>query len=623
MWSLVLLVLVALPACGASSAGARGANDPRVDAETGRAMLNYAPGVPWDHQHMKLEMTIADMREAKFLGVATVTSVCRLTQAGSIGFDARETMAFTRVVVNGKEAKFRHVGARLEVDLPDAMVERGAPVETRMEYVAENPQGAGVGLVWLTGGRRASDKDAEGGEADGAGRQPQVFSQGQANWNSFWFPCHDSPNDRLSSELVVLAPLGFEVISNGALVERAEGSGVKGKDGVELVRWHWRQEKPHPAYLVMLAIGKFAKVELALPGPPEDGGASMLGGALGRAGAAGAGSFAGSVPMRVLGPVGTQEQLRANFGRTGEMVRFFEALFDEPYPWEKYDQVIVRGFRWGGMENTSATILADYAGAGAPGEHDDLIAHELAHQWTGNLVTCAAWEHVWLNEGWATYAEWLWVEHTQGRAAYDKLVRDSMRKLLVLPLEPMPKGVAMVSGIFNEPDETFEKVEDPYVRGALVLHALRRRVGDEAFLRGVRLYIDRHKLTSVETVDLRRAMEDASGEPLERFIFEMAQRPGVPRLTVRVRTVEVTGAAEVTVVQRQEINSDNPAYEVMVPVRFSVRAVMGGREMPMQVTHLVRSDRREVEAKFTLSGAIDKVEVDPELSVLGEVEVDK
>jgi aminopeptidase N len=594
--------------------------DPRFDPQTGRSTLNFAPDAPFDHQHMTLEVTIPDMRDATINGIATIASLCRTTWTGQIAFDARETISVHRVTIDGRPTTFRHTGARLVIDIPgpngeSGEITRGGQLTTRIEYTAQNPQGAGVGLVWLTGAWRASGDDARAAH-------PQIFSQGQANWNSYWFPCHDFPSDRLSTEMVVLAPAGFDVVSNGALVERTAESGVKATDGTELVRWHWKQAKPHPAYLVMLAVGRFAKVDLPLPDAPADRGDAMLGGAIGRAGTPGPDAFTNALPMRVLGPPGTEPQLRANFARTGEMVRFFEAFFDEPYPWEKYDQIIVRGFRWGGMENTSATILADYAGSGGPGEHDDLIAHELAHQWTGNLVTCASWEHLWLNEGWATLAEWLWVEHTQGRAAYDRAIADALRKLTVLPLEPAPLGVPMVSAIYTEPDEAFEKPEDPYLRGGLVLHALRRRIGDEAFIRGTRLYIDRHKLAQVETGDLRRAMEEASGESLERFFHEMTKRPAFPRLSVKVRTVDVTGAAEVTVRQLQVINADNPAYEVVVPVRFTLKRLIGGREIPVMITHNIRSDTREHTERVELGGPIDKTEINPELSILGEVRVD-
>jgi len=611
--TLAALALVAssaaATACAAPAAAAL--TDPRLDADSGRALVTYAPGIPWDHQHMILELRIADMRAPKLDGVATITSTCRLTAAAVIAFDARETIAVTSVTVNQRPATFNHQNNRLTINLPDAPAPHNATITTRIVYTAENPQGNGVGLVWLTGARRGTDAD------DAPARNPQIFSQGQANWNSFWFPCHDFPNDRLSTELIVDAPEGFDVISNGKLLSQQTLTSTATTK--PLVRWHWKQDLPHPAYLVMLAVGKFAKADLALPPPPSDAGASILA-TLAASGTtiapAKPTSFITALPMRVYGPLGTEKTLATNFARTGAMVRFFEALFDEPYPWDKYDQIIVRGFRWGGMENTSATILAEYAATGALGDHDDLIVHEIAHQWIGNLITCASWEHLWLNEGWATFAEWLWVEHTQGRKAYNKAVTDAMRKLTILPLEPLPAGVPMVSKLYTEPDDTFEKAEDPYVRGGLVLHAIRRRLGDEAFFRGARLFIDRHRLTSVETDQFRIALEDASGEPLERLIDELAKRPAFPKLTVKLRRDNAKGEVEVTITQPQTINPSNPAYDLLVPVRITAA------NTNTITTFTIRTDRREATEILTFPGTIAKIEVDPDHAILGQIEID-
>ncbi|MBY0308694.1 MAG: M1 family metallopeptidase, partial [Phycisphaerales bacterium] len=440
-----------------------------------------------------------------------------------------------------------------------------------------------------------------------------VYSQGEADYNSYWFPCHDYPNDKLTTEITVTVDSAYDVVSNGRLVDKKpsapadpkrmtgdaapDGGPVASMPPAARTTWHWTQDKPHATYLVMLAVGKFDVVDVNEGRP--------------------------GVPMPVYGPRGTAETLRKNFKHTPDMVKHFEELFDEPYPWDKYAQVIVRNFRWGGMENTSATTLAEYAvGDGAEGEQDDLISHELCHQWFGDLITCRSWDHLWLNEGWATYGEWLWNGRRHGEDAYYRGARQALGILRLTATRSTPETPAVVSRFYHHPDDNFTKAEDPYKRGGFFIHMLRERLGDDVFWKGVRLYIDRNKFQSVETVDFRKAMEEVSGQSLERFFEQWLYRPGMPTLKVTTRYEDSSRKMTVTVEQTQTIDATRPAYALRLPVYCEFPAEEG-KDQPKGRWLYIDTDATSATETFDLPGKPNRVHIDPNATLLAKINEQK
>src|SRR5262249_34353741 len=270
---------------------------------------------------------------------------------------------------------------------------------------------------------------------------------------------------------------GFEVLSNGALLSRKENDN-------KTVTYHWKQEKSHSSYLVTLVVGQFDVVKEDWHG----------------------------LPVLYYVPKGRKPDVARTFGRTREMLTFFSKRFGIAYPWEKYAQVVVEQFSSGGMENTSATTLTDRAlldeRAFLDSSPDGLIAHELGHQWWGDLVTCRDWSHIWLNEGFATFSEVLWMEHDKGadEAAY-----------LLLQKARSARGGGKDRPIVDRRYTSAVSMFDAraYPKGAWVLHMLRRRLGDDAFWRAMRRYGTEHRLKSVETSDFRKTLERDTGFNLE------------------------------------------------------------------------------------------------------------
>lgn len=544
-------------------------SDPRL-GENGRSTAVWPVSPQFDHLHMTLRLDIPDMGRAQLSAQQTL----RLAALGR----ARDRI---RLDCAGPEVREVRLGRdRLPFTLRDGVLlidlprpaKPGEPFEVQIAYDLDFSKNRGNGLTYSAPVKSPSN-DSE--------KFPQIHSQGEAQWSSTWFPCHDFPNDRLTTELVVTVDDAYEVCSNGRLLSRKAA-----KDG--RATWHWLQDKPHVNYLVTLVVGKLAVVEMGGPDSARPG-----------------------LPMPVYTFLGTEDNARKTFAATPEMVAFFERKFDEPYPWDKYAQVIVRDFRWGGMENTSATTL--YAAAADGGDEDELIAHELAHQWFGDLITCRSWEHLWLNEGWASLCEALWAEHKagpdNGRREYLRSIRGFIGGQRASNRGTFPQAPAMASNRYNSPDDAIMKVDDVYAKGAMVLHMLRQRLGDEVFTAGARLYLDRFKYNQAETDDFRRCLEEVSGESLERFFREWVYRPGLPRLDIELDWDEASHQLKVQVAQTQTINADNPAYGFSFPLycRFEDGT---GRYVYVDV------DSRFTVASFELPGKPTGVSTDPNATVL-------
>ncbi len=355
------------------------------------------------------------------------------------------------------------------------------------------------------------------------GRPSQVWSQCQDEDARHWFPCHDKPHVKQTTELRVKVPKGWYALSNGALLSRETAA-----DGEV---FHWKQAKPHPSYLVTLVTGAFAQLD--------------------------GGSVAG-VPVSYLVPPGREEDGRRTFAETPAMIAHFSALTGVPFPWDKYAQIVVSDFIFGGMENTSATTMYEHilldARAALDISSDDLIAHELAHQWFGDYVTCRDWSHGWLNEGFATYFEHVERERRLGLDEYEYGLKGDLDAYLGEASARYQRPV--VCQDYEAPIDLFDR--HLYEKGGLILHLLRCELGDEVFWKGIRLYLARHAHSIVETRDLLRALEDASGRSLERFFDQWLFKAGHPHVEIKVE--HGAGSLLIEVKQTQKTSAEIPLF---------------------------------------------------------------
>lgn len=448
-----------------------------------------------DVEHLRLELTL-DLVKGSVKGTSTLT-VTPLRNAKAVVLDAvAMTIEGVRVGPAGEPAQ-RHAvettytGKTLRVPLEEPA---GGPLDVEISYSAT----PAAGLYFV--------------KADPAypGIGPEAWSQGEPEESRFWFPGHDYPNDRFTSELVVTVPRELAAVSNGSLVSDEPVDGG-------LHRVHYRMEQRHAGYLVSLVVAPLERV--ALEGHPR-------------------------VPVAVWAPPGRADDARATFGVTPRIVSYFEELTGIPYPYARYDQVLVHDFMWSGMENTTTTTLTVDALHGPilreESDADGLIAHELAHQWFGDLVTCSGWRHLWLNEGFASYMETLWLEHERGQAAGD-LDRLGGADWYFGSTNPR----ALNEPRFEHPDDLFDA--QTYAKGAAVLHMLRRTLGETAFVAGLRHYLAANRDGLVEENDLRRALETSSGRDLTEFFAEWVERPGHPKLRASWRWDNSQREVEITV----------------------------------------------------------------------------
>jgi aminopeptidase N len=452
-------------------------------------------------EHLALDLEV-DVARGRLRGTATLTLVSLVPALAEVELDARE-LAIKGVKLRGRRLRSRHADGRLLVRL-DRAYAAGEALTIAVTYAARPRTG-----FWFVRPDRAYPE-----------RLAQGWSQGQAEDSAFWFPVHDHPNDKFTTDIKVTADAALRTVANGRLVRRTR-RGAR-------TTWLWKLETPQPAYLVSLAVAPYVET---------------------RAKAAG-------VPLRFYAFAGQERAARRLYGRTGDMMKVFSRLFG-PYPWREYSQVVVSEFTWGGMENTGATTLTEKAlmdeRAAVDISYEGLVAHELAHQWWGDLVTCRGWHHNWLNESWATFSENLYneVAHGEDVAAWDRIQKTSQYLAQDLGQYRRP----IVTDRYGIPMDLFDR--HAYEKGSLVLTMLRDELGDEAFFRGAQLHLGRHAHGFADTHEFRRALEDASGRDLVWFFEQWVYQAGYPEIEARWRS-GASGEVELVLTQAQDTSATGP-----------------------------------------------------------------
>ncbi|MBX7197551.1 MAG: M1 family metallopeptidase, partial [Sandaracinaceae bacterium] len=424
------------------------------------------------------------------------------------------------VCVGDHGAAYRYDGRVLAVQVGTNGNAHAADLAVRIRYRATPRRG----LYFVTATPPLTRPDP-------AAAPTEVWSQGQDEDNRCWLPLADHPGERMTTEIVANVPKGWFALSNGTLVSHASDPARE--------TYRWRQSEPHAPYLITLACGRFDEAH----------------------------DKHGELPVDYYVPVGRAGDIARSLGRTPKMIALFEQRLGTKYPWAKYAQIVVHDFIFGGMENTSATTLYDRAlldeRAAIDVDMDSLVAHELAHQWFGDLVTCRDWSHAWLNEGFATYCEHLWREHESGEDEYLLGLEHDQDVYLDEDRDRYRRPI--VTNVWSKPIDIFDR--HLYQKGGLVLHTLRRHLGDDAFFRGLAHYLAVMRGKSAETRDLHRALEEATGRSLEAFFDQWIARAGHVALEVSSEHDTSSGLLKLTLAQTQA-RSDTPTslFAFSVPV---------------------------------------------------------
>ena len=364
-----------------------------------------------------------------------------------------------------------------------------------------------------------------------ANKPTQIWTQGETDFSSCWFPTLDHPNQKTTQEIKLTVDEKYKTLSNGIL----DFSTING-DGTRTD--YWSQNKAHSPYLFMIAIGEFTITKEEWRGK--------------------------EVSYYLEEEYANDAKLI--FGNTPEMLEFYSNILGVEFPWDKYSQVVVRDFVSGAMENTSATLhgsfvqnhkreLLDY-------NPDGIIAHELFHQWFGDLVSCESWSNLPLNESFATYGEFLWSEHKNGVDESSYLLQEKLNSYL---RESNYKQVDWVRFRYNETDEVFDG--HSYAKGSRILHMLRALMGDEAFFTSLKLYLTRYAHQSAEMHQLRLCFEETTGEDWNWFFNQWAYASGHPNL---VFTHDYDSVTQTYTVEINQIRNDKNSIIYKLPIKIDV-----------------------------------------------------
>lgn len=509
LW-LALLIIVA-PLAATAQQAAQGTQTLRARP---LPPAQYIPHRDYDTRHIALNLRF-DWEREQALGTATITFAPLTNNLRRVEFDAAN-MTFSSVKLAS--------GATLEYEA-DAKQEK---LRVMLDRAYQTTDALTIVIAYQTNGATSESAAGQGGLTFikptplEPSRPRQIWSQGESEWNHFWFPCFDHPNDFATTEMIATVEKPYTVISNGKLVEKKVNS-----DGTQT--FHWKMDEPHASYLTSIVVGEFATIEQSQNGVP------------------------------IISYVYTNqvEEGKVTVARVPEMMKLFEARIGLKYPNAKYGQSFVNGFG-GGMENITATTLSDQTIHDARSEldrtEDGLLAHELAHSWFGNYVTARTWSELWLNEGFATYFEAIWDEHHLGK---DDFLYLSVKGDQQGYFNAWAQGVRrpIVTKNYRNSDAVFDAYA--YPRSGAVMHMLRKVLGDDAWWRAINYYLRKHAHQPVETEQFRIAIEEATGQPLEWFFDQWVYQMGHPIFRIEQKYDPSAKTLTLKVRQEQRIDPEN------------------------------------------------------------------
>jgi len=493
-----------------------------------RADRPYAPSRDYHLQNVHVLLHF-DLDQRKVIGDVTHTLSTLRDGVTQLEFDCSE-LKVSSARVNGKDATFDLHDDKLRVQLAHTS-KSGEKFEVELKYEGKPTSG----LYFIL-----PDKDDPG-------RAKEIWTQGEAEDTHHYIPIYDYPNDRTTSDMVLTVPGDWLTVSNGKLISVQDAP-----DGQKT--WTWRQSLPISTYLISFVAGEYKEKKDTWH----------------------------NIPITYNVPRGTEDTIEPTFRHTKEMLEFFSERFGVPYPWDQYAQTAVDDFVASGMENVSATTLAardivhaDLASE-RPEEADGLISHEMAHQWFGDLVTCKDWTNTWLNEGFATLGASLWEEHYYGvGAASYRHWREQNTWMQSKELYPIPI-------VTRDINDSVEYVGNVYDKAGWVLHMLREQMGDEAFFRAIKHYLEANRLQNVVSADLAKAIEESSGTNVDRFFDQWIYGAGAPRFTVRSTYDDAGKHVSLSVKQTQKVEGHVGLFRV--PIQISITTANGEKLFPVEVS---------------------------------------
>lgn len=515
----------------------------------------YAPDKEVDVLHLALDVT-PDFKQRTVAGKATIRFKPIVRPVREIKLDSVDLSIETVTSTERIEA-FQVTDDELIITFVDS-IPPNKEASVTVAYHAEPTEG----LYFRT---------PEMGYKEG---DTHLFTQGEEIEARHWYPCFDSPNEKFTSEITCRIPEGMTSISNGRLLSEEKDAATG------LAVFHWSQEKPHANYLISLCAGYLKKVEDKYR----------------------------DIPIAFYTPASEINEAATSFRDTKDMLGFFEQEIGVPYPWAKYYQVCVNDFVEGGMENTSCTTLTDSTLFTDATENirnsEGLVAHEMAHQWFGDLVTCKDWSQIWLNESFATYYETLYNAHKNGR---DNMLYELYGRARQITSITNDEN-AIVRRNYDNSHEMFGYLA--YPKGGWVLHMLRCQLGDDLYRRCIKTYLERHQYGNVVTDNLRSVIEELSGRSFDQFFDQWLYHGRQPQLDAAYSWDENAKLAKLTIRQTQKVDENVVLFNFPLTIRFKGKFGSADKQITVK--------EKEEDFYFPLEGAPEIVRLDPEYTLLAK-----
>ncbi len=519
--------------------------------------------------HTKLDVRF-DWSKQFLLGKATITFKPHFYPTDSLILDAKGFDIFEVSVLNGsthQKANYTYDTTQLHIKL-DKIYSRFDTVRVFIGYTAKPNEVTQQGSLAISDAKGLYFINPDGADSE---KPKQIWTQGETESNSCWFPTIDNPTQRMTQEIAMTVDTQYVTLSNGLL-----SYSTFNPDGTRTDIW--KQSLPAAPYLTMMTVGKFSIIKDKWR----------------------------NIDVWYYVEPEYEKYAKNIFGHTPEMIEFFSTKFGVDYPWEKFSQICVRDYVSGAMENTTAVLHGEFLQRTnremLDQDFEDVISHELSHHWFGDLVTCESWSNIPLNESFATYNEYLWNEYKYGRDAADQGLQSDLSNFLTTAAG---KPVDLIRYYYHDKEDMFDA--NSYQKGGRVLHMLRKYLGDEAFFEGLKLYLNTNKYSSVEIHNLRLAFEKVSGEDLNWFFNEWFLNHGHPELDMSYNYIDSTKTERVIIRQEQDLEK-NPLYKIPLEVDIYT----GGKAIRKKIT----LNKANETFDFKLASKPDLVNVDAEKQLL-------
>jgi aminopeptidase N len=499
-----------------------------IFAASARADRPYAPSRDYHLQNVRVSLRF-DLDQRKVIGEVTHTLYSLRDGLTHLDFDCAD-LTISSARVNGKDATFDLRDNKLRVNLAQP-AKAGEKFDVNLQYEGKPT----TGLYFIL-----PDKDDPS-------RPKEIWTQGEAEDTHHYIPIYDYPNDRTTTEMILTVPGDWLTVSNGKLLSVQDAAGG-------MKTWTWRQSLPVSTYLISFVAGEYKEKKDTWH----------------------------NIPVTYYVPRGLEDTIDPTFSHTKQMLDFFSERFGVAYPWEQYAQTAVDDFVASGMENVSATTLSardmvrpDLAAEKAEAA-DSLLSHELTHQWFGDLVALKDWTNTWLNEGFATFGANLWEEHQYGvdASAY-RYWRDQNTWMPSKELFPIPI-------VTRDINDSVEYVGNVYDKGGWILNMLRKQLGDDAFFRALKHYLEANRLQNVVTADLVKAIEESTGTNVDPFFDQWIYGAGAPRFLVKSTYDAEAKKVNLNVKQTQKVEGHVGLFRV--PVDVAITTAGGEKAFPIEVS---------------------------------------